>query len=227
MYDTNQTLVAEVQVDTAQITYVALSGETYALYMGQNITPKTVEFGFCTVDRPYAMAGQTVTLTAIPQVGYGVSQITVVTKTGETVELTSQGESVYTFVMPNQAVEITPTFTPLSYTVVFKADGEVLSTQTYTYGQTPTPPDTPTKPNDTTNRYTFVGWHKAITPVVGDAVYEAVFAATPIEDVLGVRDSGVGVVELCIMGVMAFVLTTGGVLVPYFIIRAKKKTVSS
>ena len=68
------------------------------------------------------------------------------------------------------------------YTVVFKNwDGEVLSTQTYKYGQVVTPPTVPAREGNEEFTYTFAGWNNAVTNCVGDATYTAVFTEVPVE----------------------------------------------
>ena len=58
-----------------------------------------------------------------------------------------------------------------TYTITWSIDGGT-STETYEYGQTPTHAD-PVKTN-----YTFTGWDPAISPVIGDQTYTAVFTPT-------------------------------------------------
>ena len=63
-----------------------------------------------------------------------------------------------------------------SATVVFKNwDGTVLSTKDYHYGDTVIEPIYPTKPEDDTYTYDFMGWDKPVVACAGDAVYTAVF----------------------------------------------------
>ena len=68
------------------------------------------------------------------------------------------------------------------YTVVFKNyNGDVLSTNTYHYGDTVVVPSTPSKPADETYTYAFIGWDKTVTTCEGDATYTAKFAPTNVE----------------------------------------------
>ncbi len=68
------------------------------------------------------------------------------------------------------------------YKVVFKdADGNILSSALYKYGETVAEPATPQKPADNTYTYTFKSWDKVITTVGGNAEYIAVFEAHYIE----------------------------------------------
>ena len=68
------------------------------------------------------------------------------------------------------------------YTVVFKNyNGDVLSTNTYHYGDTVVVPSAPSKPADETYTYAFIGWDKTVTTCEGDAIYTAKFAPTNVE----------------------------------------------
>ena len=68
------------------------------------------------------------------------------------------------------------------YTVVFKNyNGDVLSTNTYHYGDTVVVPSAPSKPADETYTYAFIGWDKTVTTCEGDATYTAKFAPTNVE----------------------------------------------
>lgn len=70
----------------------------------------------------------------------------------------------------------TETRTVNKYTVTFKNyNGETLKTETLDYGVTPVAPETPAKPYDDDNHYTFKGWDKKIATVTGDVTYTAEF----------------------------------------------------
>ena len=70
-------------------------------------------------------------------------------------------------------------FSPL---VVFKDyDGTVLSSEYYYLGDSITEPTAPSRKADNTYTYTFIGWDKKVVACEGDAVYTAVYEATPIE----------------------------------------------
>ena len=73
-------------------------------------------------------------------------------------------------------------FLVYEYKVVFKdADGNVLSSALYKYGETVTEPATPQKAADNTYTYTFKSWDKVITKVGGNAEYIAVFESHYID----------------------------------------------
>ncbi len=70
-------------------------------------------------------------------------------------------------------------FSPL---IVFKDyDGTVLSSKYYHLGDSVTEPEVPFREADNVNKYTFIGWDKEVVACEGDAVYTAVYDATPIE----------------------------------------------
>ena len=70
----------------------------------------------------------------------------------------------------------TETRTLNKYTVTFKNyNGETLKTETLDYGATPVAPETPAKPYDDDNHYTFKSWDKEIATVTGDVTYTAEF----------------------------------------------------
>lgn len=69
----------------------------------------------------------------------------------------------------------------VQYTVTFKNyDGTILESKKWNEGETPTCSVTPTHPDDEANTYSFIGWTPEIVPVTADAVYTAVFEATPV-----------------------------------------------
>ena len=62
-------------------------------------------------------------------------------------------------------------------TVVWKNDdGSVLKTEKVNFGATPAFDGVPVKASDAQYAYRFAGWTPAVTPVMGDAVYTAVYA---------------------------------------------------
>ena len=64
---------------------------------------------------------------------------------------------------------IKPTVTFLNF------DGTVLSKTQYALGESVTPPETPTKPEDAMGQYEFAGWDKEIVACAGDTTYTATF----------------------------------------------------
>ncbi|MBE6782337.1 MAG: hypothetical protein E7540_06450, partial [Ruminococcaceae bacterium] len=77
--------------------------------------------------------------------------------------------------------EFTATFneTYIEYTVVFKDwNGDVISSETYHYGDTVEVPADPTRANEGSYTYTFAGWDAEVVAVAGDATYTATYDAT-------------------------------------------------
>ena len=78
----------------------------------------------------------------------------------------------------------------IDYTVTFKdADGTVLSTKTYHYGDKVTAPAAPTKAADKTYTYSFKGWDKEVVACAGDATYTATYDATYIDYTVTFKDA--------------------------------------
>ena len=74
----------------------------------------------------------------------------------------------------------TATYTPIyiDYTVAFKNwNGELISSNTYHYGDVVELPDDPTKEKDGYYIYTFAGWSKEVVSCAGNATYTATFDA--------------------------------------------------
>ena len=104
----------------------------------------------------------------------------------------ADGTNTYTFAGWAPAVETTCkgdaeyvatyTATKAQYTVVFKdEDGPVISSKTYSYGDTVEVPADPTKAANQAYTYTFAGWTPAVeTTCKGDATYTATYTATQI-----------------------------------------------
>ncbi len=79
------------------------------------------------------------------------------------------------FIMPDCAVTIGAISDYIIYEIVFMSNGNVLVVRKVRYGETVTPPPTPTKPSDDDYTYTFVGWDKDVVPATANVTYNAVF----------------------------------------------------
>lgn len=91
------------------------------------------------------------------------------------------GETVYTAVYDAVYIE---------YTVEFKNwDGSVIASDTYHFGETVTPPQTPGRPADSTYTNTFAGWTPEYSDVcAGNTVYTATYQAHYIVYTVEFRD---------------------------------------
>ncbi len=90
------------------------------------------------------------------------------------VKETCEGNAEYTAVFTEGYVD---------YTVVFKNyNGEIISSETYHYGDTVNAPETPVKPADETYTYVFTGWGDNYSEICkGNAEYTAQFSANYID----------------------------------------------
>ena len=85
-----------------------------------------------------------------------------------------------TKVMEDMTVTATYVEATEEYTVIFKDhDGTVLSTQTVPAGSSATAPEAPARESDDQFTYTFKGWDKDFSRVVGDITVTAEYTATP------------------------------------------------
>ena len=117
---------------------------------------------------------------------------------GETVEVpqnpVKDADETYTYVFAGWDKEVVPCagntvyvakFDPvfIDYTVKFQdADGQILSEQTYHWGEAVTAPADPTKPADNTYTYAFAGWDIAVSPVCnGNVTYTALYNSAYID----------------------------------------------
>ena len=131
--------------------------------------------GKVTLDKESAMEGETVTLKAIPDVGYSVKSVSV---NGTAIAPVG---GVYSFTMPAENVTVSVEFEKQRFTVTWNnEDGTALETdEEVPYGSTPEyNGEIPTKPMDDDYTYTFSGWSPTISSVEGDIVYTAQFTAT-------------------------------------------------
>ncbi len=74
-------------------------------------TPSKTENGSVTVHPQNAKKGTIVTITITPDNGYKLKSLTVLDKNGNKIDLTSNGNSQYTFTMPSSKVNIQASFT--------------------------------------------------------------------------------------------------------------------
>ena len=83
--------------------------------------------------------------------------------------------------MPALDVTLTPLAVDILYTVVFKSDGQVITTLYCRPGEMPTLPEAPRKADDGEFTYSFVGWSDQVVAANGNKTYEAVYEKTAIE----------------------------------------------
>lgn len=112
----------QVPIPTGSSTITVTMGEkTYHLHLtrsgggggGETTYPPTIletEHGTVTVDPTHPRQGDTVTITAQPDEGYEVGEITVTRPDGSQVELTENSDGTWGFTQPGESVTIAVTF---------------------------------------------------------------------------------------------------------------------
>ena len=205
------------------VTFTATGGKTYAYDMGYAVTVVEAVGGVVEISTPCAPTGDTVWLTAIAQPGYDLRDVQAFTGDGTPVALTLTEDGRYTLVMPSADIHVTPTFTPKTYRVVFTVDGSVISEQTCHYGEMPTLPPDPSKPDDGTYAYTFDGWSPHITAVLADITYEATFLAVPLHGDDSVKDTALKLWQAALIGLTSYLVTTSAILIPYLAVRKRRR----
>lgn len=111
----------QVPIPTGSSTITVTMGEkTYHLHLtrsggggGERTYPPTIletEHGTVTVDPTHPRQGDPVTITAQPDEGYGVGEITVTRPDGSQVELTENSDGTWGFTQPGESVTIAVTF---------------------------------------------------------------------------------------------------------------------
>lgn len=112
--------------------------------------------------------GTTITISATPAEGYHFVQW-------------SDGKTIPTYsITLTEDVNLTATFAQQTYRVTFlNADGALIESNSYLYGETPACSVTPTLEPTEEWIYTFEGWTPEITAVTGNAVYTAQYSQSP------------------------------------------------
>lgn len=112
----------QVPIPTGSSTItVTIGATTYHLHLtrsgggggGETTYPPTIletEHGAVTVDPTHPRQGDPVTITAQPDEGYGVGEITVTRPDGSQVELTENSDGIWGFTQPGESVTIAVTF---------------------------------------------------------------------------------------------------------------------
>lgn len=159
--------------DNKSISFTMRCGDVYEIYPTYNVNKIETVGVELTVSCVSSRNGEKVTVTA-DNVSPGklIKEIYVVDSEGNRVEFNGRF-----FRMPASDVSVGITLTDIEYLIVFKADGKVLYSHSYHYGDTIQPPADPVKAPDGTYSYKFVGWDAELATVTADAEYNAVFEA--------------------------------------------------
>lgn len=174
--DGDQSVETRYTYSGTAITFSMRAGYVYEIYpqYAVNILASEVEV---TASTALATENQIIALTVgQPPVGKFIERVYVLDSNGNEVEISSEDD---TFIMPEGDVSIGVVCGFIEYTITFKADGVVIATRTYHYGDQIVAPN-PVKAPDGEYSYTFVGWDREISTVTGDAEYNAIFSAEPL-----------------------------------------------
>ena len=159
--------------ENGELTMRLKAGATLVLRNEYSVTLNPCENGSIVSDTECAPAGDTVTLSIAPTSGYQLDSIAVVGTISGMVYPVSDD---LTFLMPDEPVIISASFSRKTYTVIFMVEGKVISTKTYFSGEALEIPADPTKDADGNTVYSFLGWSPAVIPsVTADATYVAQF----------------------------------------------------
>lgn len=124
--------------------------------------------------------GDIITLSPRFAEGYVIDTLVVKGASGTEYDITQNDDGTYTFVMPNESVEVYSTLKLREYTVRFVVDGEEILVSTYHKGDTVILPENPTKEQEGDIVYKFDSWSPTVTTVTSDITYTAVFTSAPI-----------------------------------------------
>lgn len=133
-----------------------------------------------------------------------------------------------TFIMPDSDVRIGVIIEYYKYTVTFKANGKVVLTQVYRYGDDVDAPTVPDISADTGYIYRFIGWDAEVTNAYRDIEYNAVFERieddTPV-DVVPDEGSLDNLVKILVIlfYVAIGIIAVLAVIIPILVVRKKRK----
>ena len=129
------------------------------------------DYVFADPDRGTALEGEKVSITLIPDVGFILNGIEVVSEDGKVISYDYDEGGNYSFIMPASDVTINIKFEQCEYTVSFYVFGDLYRVYHVTYGSQVSLPDDPRVPG-----YIFRGWDgpNPSLPVTSDARYDAI-----------------------------------------------------
>ncbi len=158
------------------ISFTATVGNSYYARVEYNLTPVPLEAVSIKLYKSIAALGETVAVNIEPMPGIRIDKVYYMGADG--VKHTVENGS---FKMPAYDVAVGVEYTVLVYKVSFVSDGKTIVSYTCSYGDTVLIPDDPVKASNGKYIYEFSGWSPEVVAVIGDAVYTAMYTATPIE----------------------------------------------
>jgi len=167
--------------DSESVSFNALSGIQYTVRTEYSLSaPPLLDGVVINLSRSVAETGETVGVNVYAPDGISIERVYLKNSSGSGEELTIVNSS---FVMPSYDVIVCVEYKKLTYTVKFISDGRTLISKTYTYGDTVSVPDDPSKASDESFSYVFKGWSPSVSPTVtGNATYSAVYEAVPLPE---------------------------------------------
>ena len=204
-----------------EITFTMNTLSVYNVYLVYNIIIYTSQYLDIVSSKQEAIVGENVNITlGTLKEGMILDNLYVKDSNNNNVELNEQS-----FIMPQSDVYIGVNCSFIKYVVRFIVDGEVVSTNTYKYGDEITLPSNPFKVSDEDYSYEFTGWDKEITQVYEDKDYNAIFKKTAIEhENIKEKVSIVKIVKIILISVVATAVVATGLLLS--IKKQSKKTVN-
>ncbi len=194
-------------------------GETYCLIPQYFLSAITSEHLSFSLSSERAEEGDVIEITALSEVPAGMYLERYYAVMNDGTEIPVENG---TFTMPRGSVSVGVLCGYCQYTVTFKAEGKVIATRTYRYGDEIVPPASPVKAPDEVNRYEFSGWDRELEPVTADAEYNAQFTATPLPPVEHTVTRITRLLHIAYVAVPVFLvlLTT---LIVFLVVRKVKK----
>lgn len=197
---------------------------SYSIKYYYEITVGSVQGANAIVDKSRAEKGETITVTVneIEEGGY-IGSMYYIDSSGNSVSIKNNE-----FNMPDSDVRISVIIEYYKYTVTFKANGKVVFTQVYRYGDKVEAPTVPDISADTGYIYRFIGWDADITDAYQDIEYNALFEKieddTPIDAVPsnGSLDNLVKILVV-LFYVAIGVIAVLAIVIPILVVRKKRK----
>jgi len=131
-----------------------------------------------------------------------------------------------TFLMPAEDVQVELTVEQIVYRVTFVVDGEIVHQADYLMGEEIILPTAPTKENDETYSYRFIGWTPEVQSMAfgeeRELVYEAKFQEKLL-DISQFEQRSTMIRDIAIIGISAFVVVLILIVVLIVLLRRRKK----
>ena len=173
-YETEDVPVRAIP-DESSVTVNVICGVAYHAVTEYAVDVMNTDDVYISADKFAASAGDKVRVDYAAPVGIKIISVYFINENGEREEIV---DSVFT--MPASGVSIGIEYEQITYTVTFMADGKIVSTKKYFYGDIPVAPAAPQKASDDKYTYKFLDWEPILTAVTEDKTYEALYLPTEL-----------------------------------------------